>query len=158
MARPQFTEPAKFFDHFARQIVPVSECGCWIWMGATCNGYGEVKVSGRRQFAHRVSAEAAGRLTDPSNMVRHQCDMPLCVNPDHLIEGRQIDNMADMKSRGRQSRGAHRPKAKLTEDDVREIRHLLSLGAAQASVARRFGVSQARISRINSGKLWSHVQ
>lgn len=149
----------EFFDHFADRIVPISESGCWIWTGSSTNaGYGEVKVSGRRTLAHRAAAIAGGILTDPQNMVRHRCDVPCCVNPQHLLEGTQVDNMHDMKARGRQSRGEHRPFAKLNAQSVREIRNLLAEGLSSSVIAARFGVSQSRISKINTGKIWGHVQ
>ncbi|MBJ7481754.1 MAG: HNH endonuclease [Rhodococcus sp.] len=69
------------------------------------DGYGVLPkaVHGSR-LAHRAAlAEKLGRPVN--GVTRHACDNPPCVNPDHLLEGTQADNMADMSSR---SRGAGR--------------------------------------------------
>lgn len=34
-------------------------------------------------------------------VARHTCDNPRCVNPDHLVEGTQKDNIGDAVQRGR---------------------------------------------------------
>lgn len=148
-----------FFDHFSAWIVPISDSGCWIWIGTTTSsGYGEVKFRGRKGPAHRMAYMASKGDVPSDIMVRHACDIPCCVNPAHLSIGSQLENMADMCSRNRQSRGEHRPKAKLTSTDVIEIRRLIRLGASQSHIAEQFGVSQPRISKINTGKIWSHVK
>ncbi len=46
---------------------------------------------------------------------------------------------------------------KLTEDQVREIKILLTQKISRAEIARRFGVAPATISFIKQGKSWSHV-
>ena len=45
----------------------------------------------------------------------------------------------------------------LTEDDVREIKSMLSRGISQPVIAARFGVNSRHISRINCGHRWSHI-
>ena len=43
-----------------------------------------------------------GEITQP--VLRHTCDNSWCINPDHLIQGTQLDNIQDMESRGRHSK------------------------------------------------------
>lgn len=79
--------------------------GCWEWLGArNGHGYGMINhsregLSGAR--AHRVMYKLlVGDLSDES-VLRHRCDNPPCVNPDHLTPGTHEDNMRDMAERGR---------------------------------------------------------
>lgn len=52
-------------------------------------------------------------------------------------------------------RGEKSPLAKLSEQDVREIKGSL---LPQSTLAKTYGVGQDQISRIKSGKRWAHVQ
>lgn len=64
-------------------------------------GYGVLprEVNGSR-LAHRASlAEYLGRPVQ--GIVRHSCDNPPCINPEHLIEGTQQSNVDDAVERGR---------------------------------------------------------
>ena len=54
-------------------------------------------------------------------------------------------------------RGATNGNAKLTEKQVKQIRKLLSEGMLQRDIASLFGMTQTLISRINLGRLWSHI-
>jgi hypothetical protein len=70
--------------------------------------------------------------------------------------------MADMcaKGRGRSPirvyRGEDNPCARLTEQQVIEIRHRYRRGNG-LQLAREYGVSGAAISLIVNGKMWAHV-
>lgn len=57
----------------------------------------------------------------------------------------------------RQSRGAGNPKAKLTEDQVREIKRLLAGGARNKDLAAQFGVHPNSIHKIKAGEVWQHI-
>ena len=59
-------------------------------------------------------------------MVLHRCDNRRCVRPEHLFVGTNRDNMQDMarkhRGAGGSTPGEDNPRAKLTDDQVREIR------------------------------------
>ena len=76
---------------------------CWLWVaGKTGAGYGAYQHEGRLQLAHRVSWQLAHRRPVPEGkLVLHQCDTPLCVNPNHLWLGSQSDNIRDAAAKGR---------------------------------------------------------
>lgn len=79
--------------------------GCWFWTGPTRNGYGVISPGNSERKVHRyVWAMEHGPI--PRGMViMHQCDEPLCVNPDHLMMGTQYDNILDCIRKGRKFRG-----------------------------------------------------
>jgi hypothetical protein len=89
--------------------------------------------------------------------VRHDCDNPRCVNPDHLFVGTRRDNLQDMKAKGRHLYGERNSQAKLTNKKVREIRRLWGGGATQRHIAKLFDVAPITISRIIRGERWASV-
>lgn len=54
--------------------------------------------------------------------------------------------------------GEKNPRAKLTEDRVREIRQRIAAGELQIEVAASFGVSVATINKIVHRQTWRHVK
>jgi len=78
------------------------ESGCIIWTGVKDrNGYGRIAgVYCGTRLAHSASlAQKLGRRVKLNAL--HICDNPSCINPDHLYEGTQADNVRDMYARNR---------------------------------------------------------
>lgn len=67
--------------------------------------------------AHNLTADAIKGL-----IIRHTCDNPRCINPEHLIEGTQQDNIQDCVTQQRHAHGERNGKARLTLEDVLKIR------------------------------------
>ena len=138
-----------FFDKIS--MIPG---GCHEWLGSLNgrDGYGQFRIDGRIQYAHRVAwALEHGRW--PTEMILHKCDNRSCVNSDHLYEGTHSQNAID-----KAQRGPLNSKQKLTPDDVHKVRHLLCLGCyTQEEIGKMYGVDQRTISDINIGENWSHV-
>jgi len=126
--------------------------GCWIYGSGA--GYGRVKCRGRQESSHRVAwILTHGQIPD-GLIVRHKCDNPPCVRPDHLLLGTYQDNTNDAKARRRIQAGASAPSAKLTEDQARLALALRSQGLTIQAIADLFGVCRATISHLCSGRNW----
>jgi hypothetical protein len=81
--------------------VEKSADGCWVWTASTRNGYGRFSVEGSEEYAHRYSYQLSRGDIPDGLIVRHRCDNPLCVRPDHLELGTKAENSQDMVERGR---------------------------------------------------------
>lgn len=91
-------------ERFEAGYVPEPNSGCWLWFKAQTYGYGELFDGDKHIRAHRLSYEMF-RGPIPAGMhVLHKCDVPQCVNPDHLFLGDQAANMQD-KARKRRGKG-----------------------------------------------------
>lgn len=132
---------------------------CWIWTGGRFkDGYGGFRYKGKAHRAHRVSYEMAYGFLPPEMDLLHQCDTPLCVNPEHLKLGTQTENMADMMKKGRQAKGENSGPSKLTEEEVREIRIRYAAGGiSQGTLSREYHISRGIISCLIARKIWKHV-
>lgn len=155
--RPQGMTPEETFRWFMPGTPP--ESGCWEWPHTlNSHGYGRLWMSGEDTGAHVLSFIVHHGPVPKGLVVRHSCDNPPCVHPDHLLSGTVIDNIRDAMERGRNNRGAEVNTAKLTEDDVREIRRLYAeTGLSQAKVGDLFGVSQVNVGQIVRRETWKHI-
>ena len=148
------------FARFDKFWTPEPNSGCWIWIGAraTDKGYGKFHINGSPMLAHRASWTLYRGDVPPRMCVLHKCDIPACVNPDHLFIGSLSDNTRDSMKKGRYFRpsGELCGAAKLTEKQVEQIRHLIAGGLPQYEIAAMFGVSNHVISQIKLGKTWKH--
>lgn len=152
-------------EAFDLRYCPEPNSGCWLWTGETDGGgYGAYVIAKRRLSdggyrrervkAHRLSWQLHRGPIPDGLEVCHRCDVPGCVNPDHLFVGTHRVNMDDRNAKGRNQVGSNRYNARVTEDDVRAIR---SADATQRALAVRYGMSFQAINEICLRKTWKHV-
>jgi len=133
--------------------------GCWLWTASLrSTGYGQIHVKSycNPEGAHRVSYELHYGPIPKGMDVCHHCDVRHCVRPSHLFLGTRKQNMQDASAKGRLPNGASKPAAKLSEQDVIEIRQLVGY-ITQNTIAARYGVSIALVSFIINRKQWTHI-
>jgi len=137
---------------------------CWPWRRAkTAAGYGMFARDGKRHYAHRYSYEVYVGPIPAGAHILHRCDNPPCVNPAHLFLGDQRSNNADMLAKGRGHDIGPRPgstngMAKLTEEDVKDIRSLYDgQRGSQSELARWYGIAPQTLRDAVVGRTWRHV-
>ena len=113
---------------------------CWLWKAGTSHGYGSFRVDGKVRRAHVVSWKLE-HGSYPELYVCHSCDTPLCVRPDHLFLGTQVDNMRDCVIKGRIDR-------KFPIDKIGLLVSLRELGYLQRELADMFGLTQGHVSQL----------
>lgn len=134
------------------------ENGCWEWNGAKNEqGYGKLGIDYKVYSAHRVSYELHYKKIPNNVFVCHKCDNPSCCNPKHLFLGTHKQNMFDRNSKNRQLKGIQMPLAKLSEEDVIEIKNLLLSGMKQKDIAQKYNIHSSIISEIKNNKTWKHI-
>lgn len=142
---------------YFRQRVRRDDDGCWRWTGGlNSKGYGNMNPAGSKTMAaHRYSH--ALHTGDPAGfVVRHTCHECRCVNPDHLALGTVAENNADTLRSGRWStRPAHQ---KLSDDQVRDLKHARAQGVPAYHVARSFGIGVNAVLAIDEGKHFAHIE
>lgn len=87
-------------------------------------------------------------------VVRHRKAPKSNVVLSNLEYGTQKDNAADRRRDGTELFGSAKPFARLSEDRISAIREDPRV---QREIAAEYGVHQAVISRIKTGKAWRHV-
>jgi len=130
---------------------------CWPWTAAQdVAGYGRLNVDGKSVLAHRLAWELENGPVPQGLCVLHRCDCPICQNPAHLFVGPHAANMHDMAEKGRSNRSTSRWNAKLTRQDILQIRRLYATGEhTQQTLGARFGVVPSQICHIVTKKQWA---
>ena len=145
----------------------VVESGCWEWVGSrNQKGYGLITIHNKTTKAHRLAYQTWVGPIPEGLLIRHKCDNPPCINPEHLEPGTIQDNAQDMVERGRSVRGRTRAlsgeqhrQSKLTEADVIRIRDLWSARThTLKELSELFGVSITTIHNAATRKTWGHVR
>jgi hypothetical protein len=130
---------------------------CWLWCGTVRpDGYGVIRIDGRTVRAHRV-AWYLDHGSWPLGVLRHTCDTPLCVRPEHLRDGTHQENVGDRVERGRGARGERMGSARLTSHAVLWARRKRLEGWSYEALARYLGVGRETIRRAVRCESWTHI-
>lgn len=155
---------ARIRARLTEKLTPNGECSVFTGTKSS-QGYGSLSVGGNTVKAHRLAWELENGPIEAGLCVCHRCDNPSCCRIGHLFLGTVAQNNADRAAKGRskgvfpagpthpavQSRGESHWCARLSADAVRAIRTARSAGETVTSLAARFNVHHATISRIARG-------
>lgn len=184
--RPAYQRGRPFVERLENWSIPIPHCGCWLWLGALrAKRYGSIKHNGEYLAAHRASWMAHKGEIPAGLHVLHSCDVPLCINPDHLFLGTHQDNMDDKerKGRGNQPSGLRNGRHTKPWRTVRGIAHyahkhpesrqgakngrarltaeqvleIRTSPESNAAIGRRLGITKTTIRSIRLRKLWRHI-
>lgn len=132
--------------------------GCRLWIARTKpQGHGTLQWKNRCTYAHRLAWICANGPIPDGLCVCHKCDVPNCINPDHLFLGTRADNNRDRHAKGRYDSMAHgenNGNAKLTAAQAMEIFHARGL---QREIAAAYGIAQPSVGLIKRKIIWRHI-
>lgn len=95
---------------------------------------------------HRIVYELVTKENIEGRVVRHICDNPKCINPEHLTIGTQSDNVKDRENRNRTFK-------KITKELIEKVTNLLKTGLlTQKEISKIVGIDPRRVSDINCGR------
>jgi hypothetical protein len=108
--------------------------------------------SGRCEYCGRTGRTTHLAIGRSDGYTTNRADwFEFCVPCHHRFDGHIGPN--PLKGNVGEDNG----RAKLTEDDVREIRRLRAGGRTIVSLGEQFGVTHNMISRIELRKAWTHI-
>ncbi len=143
---------------FWRNVSVSTADACWLWQRSrNAKGYGSTQINGHTHNASRVAYILTHGAIPENSDVCHHCDNPPCCNPAHLFLGTRRDNMVDKSVKGRASKGERHRSARLTSEQVIEMRQRSELGESYIALSKAFGIARQNIRAICLRRLWRHL-
>ena len=147
-------------NRFWIKVETGDEDECWNWTASkTTDGYGRFRYLDKIVRAHRFSYQLKhNKLIDDCMCILHSCNNPSCVNPSHLSEGTNDENMEYMVKTGQSCRGSNVNTSKLNKEQVDEIRHkYANTTTSYNKLAKEYCVHKSAIANIIKGINWKHT-
>jgi hypothetical protein len=137
--------------------------GGWLNQRPNHDGYMTVIIrhggQSRPMLVHRLVALAwlPSQPSPEHEQVAHWDGNPTNNHASNLRWATRVQNEADKLRHGRDNRGERHGHAKLTVQQVREIRKAAAGRVSQSALALQYGVSRSAVSLVVSRRTWSHV-
>lgn len=157
-AKAEDGEASRFLQEIALKHVG-DQCLTWPY-AKSAGGYGQFYENGETLYVHRRICELInGSAPSTDHWALHQCGNGhlACCSPKHVYWGSRQQNKDDELRHGVRNRGIRQGHAKLTADNVREIRRLRDQ-MTQKAIGERFGVSDSTIRQIFRGNNWGWLK
>lgn len=136
---------------------------CWVWTAGQKNpeGYGGFYV---RQVDNTVTCHKLAFLIahnfglhdlPKGVVVRHLCNNPQCVRPDHLAIGTHKDNSQDMVKAGNSIHGEKNWRCSVTAETVYAIRaDWMTGGFSQTELAKKYDTTLSVVQAVVTNRTW----
>jgi hypothetical protein len=142
---------------FYRELLKYEGDDCVQWPFGTVGGYGNIHIGRKSKVVSRLLCEDThGPPPTPEHHAAHSCGNGRlgCVNRHHLRWATPAENLADRVHHGTTNHGERNGSAKLSIDDVRQIRALKDF-MVQTEISAMFGVSFGTVSKIHKRRIWA---
>lgn len=146
---------------FLENALQSNSSECILWPFTFAGGYPQTTISGKQCVASRWICERThGPAPSKNHQAAHSCGKGHlgCISPHHLRWATQAENEADKIIHGTLYRGEQNGFAKLSNQDVQEIKLLLITGETGRNIAKKFNVSKSLVSAIKVGKAWGWLK
>lgn len=121
-------------------------------------GYFMVHTVAGKRYVHHLVCEIAHGARPAGAEVRHLDGDRWNNAATNLAWGSRKQNAQDMVAHGHSCRGIKNVSAKLTPDDIKEIRRLRSdEGLTYDLIGQRYGVGHVTILKIVERRTWGHI-
>lgn len=143
------------------KFIKVDRHGHWRWQGHVNKraGYGTFTFEGKQRKAHVVSCRLFKGDIPAGMVVRHMCHEKDCVNPKHLKLGTYADNARDTAKADRvgNTKISNAEVIKILKHYAQDAPGKGHVMAWCRQVAKRYGVDEATIHQIITGKSRQHI-
>lgn len=127
----------------------------WIWRLDGSKRYGIAWYLNAYKFAHVMSYMAFNKTIIPTGLlVRHMCNEPLCVSPNHLKIGTAAENMADKRIHGTVLLGEKNLQSKLSANMIINVYISRIFELTSVDRAKLFNMSLTFIYDIDNKRSW----
>ena len=156
--------PEVIIQRFWKHVTRGEDNECWVFSHKTASSsYQTFKYRRGSKIisksAHVFSYILAHGKVPKGKIICHTCDVPRCVNPNHLFPGTYAENAQDCVAKGRypHAKGEDSRYHKFTDEIVLLCRKLLSEGYSQREIGEIVGMSQRNVSDIARRRTWTHI-
>ena len=122
------------------------------------DGYPRVKHGARTWRLNRLIFTFVNGKIPEGKVIGHSCNNKGCINPSHLYLTTSAENSTQAKLDGLYKTGVENGRAKLSEEEVKELRRLYyEETVSQDKLAKKYKLSQSTVSAIVRNETYKHI-